>query len=306
MARVALIGAGAVGQVYGRHLQRAGDQVTFYVREKYRADVEAGMVMHPVNGDQTPVTLKADGVVTTAADLAGFDEVWLCISSTALQGQWLGPLLDAASGARVVTLQPGLEDRELLLQHVAEDKLATGLIGFMSWQAPLPGEQVAPGMRYWFPWFMPSKFSGPGADDIVRRLQAGGCPAKRAKNVRLEMALGSATLLPITAHLETVGWKWDRLGSVSDSLAETIAQARAVSAAYHGVMSPGLSPPGFAFGVAAWVVPRVVPVDIEAFFEWHFTKVGDQTRASLATWIANGEARGLQVGAMRRILEQLP
>ncbi|MCP4810120.1 MAG: ketopantoate reductase [Proteobacteria bacterium] len=304
MARVALIGAGAVGQVYGRHLQLAGDSVTFYVREKYRSEVEAGMLMHPVNGDQTPVTLRADGVVTTAEELAGFDEVWLCVSSTALQGQWFGALLEAARGARVVTLQPGLEDRELLLQHVDEDKLATGLIGFMSWQAPLPGEKVEPGMRYWFPWLMPSKFGGPGSEDIVRRLRAGGCPASVVRSVRTEMALGSATLLPITAHLETVGWKWDRLGSRGASLAETISQARAVSAAYHGV-GAGLSPPGFVFGPAAWLVPMVVPVDIEAFFEWHFTKVGDQTRASLATWIANGESRGLEVGAMRRVLGEL-
>ena len=305
VARVALIGAGAVGQVYGRHLQIAGDEVVFYVREKYRDEVTAGLRMHPANGDPTPVMLQADGVVTTAAELAGFDEVWLCVSSPALKGQWLSACLSAAAGARIVTLQPGLEDRELLLQHVERDKLATGLIGFMSWQAPLPTEQLEPGIRYWFPWLNPSSFSGPGADDIVRRLRAGGCPAKVVTNARVDMALGSATLLPITAHMETVGWKWSRLGSVSGSLAETIREARAVSAAYHGV-SAGMSPPGFAFGLAAWLVPKVVPVDIEAFFEWHFTKVGDQTRASLATWIANGEARGLEVGAMKRILGELP
>ena len=40
--RVLLVGAGAVGQVYGYHLQKGGAQVAFFVRPKHRAEAEGG------------------------------------------------------------------------------------------------------------------------------------------------------------------------------------------------------------------------------------------------------------------------
>ena len=304
--RTLLVGAGAVGQVFGRHLQRAGDHLGFFVREKYRAEVEAGMWMHPVNEGDQPVKLVADEVVTRPEDIRDVEELWLCVSSTALkQGDWLGEVLAACPEARVVFLQPGLEDRALILEHVAEDRVVTGMISYMSWQAPLPGQATdPPGIRYWFPWFNPSPLSGPGAEDVVRRLKAGGCPSKLSSKVHQEMSLGSATLLPIVANLELVDWTFARLGERKAETAACIRQARAVAASYHGI-SPGMAPPAFALGLAGHLVPAVAPVPIEAFFEWHFTKVGDQTRASLQTWLRQGEERGLEVSALRSVADAL-
>lgn len=301
-----LVGAGAVGQVFGRHLQKAGDHVGFFVREKYRAEVEAGLWVHPDNEGGEPVKLVADEVVTSVEDIQDVEELWLCVSSTALkQGTWLREVVDACPKARIVFLQPGLEDRALLLSMAPEDRVVTGMISYMAWQAPLPGQDIdPPGIRYWFPWFNPSPFSGPGAEDIVRRLSAGGCPSKVSAAVHQDMALGSATLSPICANLELVDWTFGRLGERSTETAACIAEARAIAAAYHGI-SPGMSPPGFALGLAGHLVPALVPVPIEAFFEWHFQKVGDQTRASTATWIRQGQDRGLSTTALQSVLDAL-
>ena len=46
--RVCIVGAGAVGQVYGLHLQRGGAEVSFLVRDKYAEETAAGMVLHPL------------------------------------------------------------------------------------------------------------------------------------------------------------------------------------------------------------------------------------------------------------------
>ena len=43
---ILLVGAGAVGQVYGRHLARAGHQVTFFVKPRYAAELAAGLPLH--------------------------------------------------------------------------------------------------------------------------------------------------------------------------------------------------------------------------------------------------------------------
>lgn len=39
-------GAGAVGQVYGRHLARAGHAITFFAKPAHRAALEEGMPLH--------------------------------------------------------------------------------------------------------------------------------------------------------------------------------------------------------------------------------------------------------------------
>ncbi len=305
MARIAVVGVGAVGQVYAHHLKRAGDELVFYLKPKYVQAAEAGYVLHPVNGDQTPVQLTASKIVSSPEELAEAapDEVWLCMSSTALKGDWLEPLLRASGQARVVTLQPGLEDRAHLLEFVPEERLVTGLIGFMSWQAPLPGEQVTPGVRFWHPWTMTSVFSGSGAEDIVRRLKAGGCPCK-AGDARVEMALGSALLQPIVGHLECVDWTFSRLSERSARVAACQQQVMAVAAGFLGVPTK-MTPPGFVITLAGSLVPAVVPVDIQAFFRWHFTKVGDQTRAMLVTWIEQGKARGLPVDEIEALKADL-
>ena len=85
--RILLIGAGAVGQVYGRHLQLGGAEVAFYVKPKYADEARAGYRMYPLNqGRDVPAVVWKDFGVRTdlPATLAqGWDQVWLCVSTTA-------------------------------------------------------------------------------------------------------------------------------------------------------------------------------------------------------------------------------
>ncbi|HTJ46743.1 MAG TPA: 2-dehydropantoate 2-reductase N-terminal domain-containing protein, partial [Kofleriaceae bacterium] len=52
--RVLVVGAGAVGQVYARHAQQGGADVTFFVREKYRDEVARGLDLYPLNKRKKP------------------------------------------------------------------------------------------------------------------------------------------------------------------------------------------------------------------------------------------------------------
>src|SRR5690606_6621506 len=47
------------------------------------------------------------------------------------------------------------------------------------------------------------------------------------------------------------------------------------------------------------LLPRIMPFDIEAYLRIHFTKVGDQTRFFMKSFIHDGEVRGLPTGALR-------
>jgi hypothetical protein len=46
-------------------------------------------------------------------------------------------------------------------------------------------------------------------------------------------------------------------------------------------------------------------VNLEVYLRAHFSKVRPQTLAGLATWIEDGEARGLPTTALRELLREL-
>ena len=70
--KILLVGAGAVGQVYGRHLQLGGAQVTFFVREKYLESLRGGMPVYPLNKQkvtQQPQLFEDYNLVSTAQEV---------------------------------------------------------------------------------------------------------------------------------------------------------------------------------------------------------------------------------------------
>lgn len=303
--RVLLVGAGSVGQVYGWHLRRGGVEVHVYVKDKYADEARAGFVLYPP-GARTPTRWTPDGVVTSPAQVAAgtWDQVWLCISSTALRGDWLPAIVAAMGDAALVSLLPGLRDRDLLTPLVPPERLVIGLIAFSSWHAPLDGEALPePGMAWWHPPMSPSLFSGPPAlvDPIVAALRAGGCPAARG-DATAAAARGSSFLVPVVAAMECAGWSFAGLRQARHATlaARAAREALAISTAHLG-LSPGpaalLASPTVV-RLATRAVPLVAPMDFEAFLRVHFSKVGDQTLLALDTWVDEGKARGLATEAL--------
>ena len=308
---VLLVGAGAVGQVYARHLQRGGAQITFFVREKYRAEMEKaaredGLPMCCMNRGAIggSVLLRDFGVVSTPEEVAAgaWDVVWLCVSSPALGGAWLGALLAAVGSAVVITLQPGLEDRANLLNHVPEARLVSGMIPFAAWPAPLHGESGEKHLAYWLPPFSRTPFDTAAASDTVSVLKRGGAGATIASGLAKQAALGSSVLLNVIASLECAGWTFAgfRHGEWPEQAWASSQEAMAVSAAYLdeevGPLRWLVRP--WVFRLATRLAPMVVPFDLEGMLQVHFSKVGDQTLTSLDTWIDQASSQGKPFEAM--------
>ena len=152
-----------MGQVYGLHLLAGGAEVTYFVRERYVDELRAGTTLHalPRGGSRklVPTHVRAD-----MAGLAeGFDQVWLCVPTNALTSGALDTVLAAVARAErssLVCMLPGMQVRALLDQHVPRARVVDGMIGMIAYEAPLPGEQLAPGTAYVLPRLSPSKFSG--------------------------------------------------------------------------------------------------------------------------------------------------
>ena len=309
--RILLVGAGAVGQVYGRHLQQGGAEVCFLVKPKYAADAREGFAMANLNQGGEVERFEGFDVYSDLDQVAAqqWDQVWLCISSSALRGDWLGPTIAAAPGAVVVSFQPGLRDAELMHPHVPPERMVKGLIAFSSWHAPLPGEAEVPEhTAYWSPPLSPSQFEGPGAPEIAATLKKGGLPAKVGPALATT-ARGSAFLLPTMAAMECGGWTYAGLRQApwAGLAADASAEAMDISCAHLGI---GKGPMGALAN--AWVVrlasraaPAVAPFDIEKFMAVHFTKVGDQTTLALDSWIAEGDQRGLPTAKLQELRRQL-
>ena len=310
--RVLIVGAGAVGQSFGYHLQKGGAEVHYLVKPRYVAEVRGGLTLWRLRSFRRPrrQPMGDVGVITEAAEAAAqaWDQVWLCVSSTALRRPWLAELLGGLGEATLVGLTPALDDRELLLQHCREDQLVQGVITLIAYQAPLPDDGVpSPGVAYWLPPLSACPFSGPEARtrEVVRALKRGGMSAKRQPGAAASAATLSAAMMPHLVALEGAGWSFERLaqGERLALAARAARQALAVVAAETGGRVPGWG---------RWIGPRlirtlmtlsrwVVPLPIQTYLAYHFTKVGDQTRMMIRTYIQRGRELERPVEALEEL-----
>ena len=199
--RVLIVGAGAVGQVYGLALQRGGAEVAFYVKPQHAEEARAGFALYRLNRGKSPEPIRFDGfgVLTSIPEVRAqpWDQVWLAVSTPALRGSWFDEIAAATGNATVVCLQPGPEGQGRATQ-AAGNRVVTGIITFIAYQAPLPRETriPSPGIAFWFPPG-PSPFAGPDSGPnagpnsgpnsrcraVVDALIRGGCPAKAVREV---------------------------------------------------------------------------------------------------------------------------
>ncbi len=313
---VLLIGAGAVGQVYGRHLALGGARVSVFVKESHAAEARAGFTMYPLRRRtrRDPVRFVPDAVLTTAREAQGrsWDQVWLCVPTPALEGAWLEDLLGGIDGATVVVLQPDVGAAERIASVVGEDRIVSGVIAMMSYQAPLPGEDVpVPGVAYVLPVGSRSRFSG--APDWVRQvveaLRAGGCPARVDRDVRRALGFSAALLMAQVVGLEGAGWSLRAFlrGPLLPVAARAARQAQALVAEDLGVRPP-LSrwlvrplPVRLAFALVRFVVP----FDLEAYLRYHFTKVHRQTRLLMERYLATASRTRVPADAVRDLYDRV-
>lgn len=316
--RVLFVGAGAVGQVYGLYLQRAGATVGFLVRPKYAAEARAGFTMYPLNRGERGTTVHFDGFEVyddqATAMQQPWDQIWLAVSGPAIGGPWLDELARALRPeTALVSLQPGPEGkRRIESLGLPGKQLVFGIIAFIAYQAPLPGETRFPGsgIAYWLPPG-PSPFSGDptAVAAIVDHLRRGGCPATPDPNLEPKVHFGTPLLQVIIAALEGAGWSWAAIRQGDGFQVATRAFGEAVAIAGRELDQ---KPPFWtrligplAMRVAMITTPWIIPIDLETYLAYHFTKVGDQTRAHLDHWIARGAAHQMPTDALRRLRDAM-
>lgn len=313
--KILLVGAGAVGQVYGRFLAQAGHDVSFFVKEKHAPGLVQGLPLHRLGHLRAQHEVWTGfGVVTSVEAVAAtaWDQVWLCMASDALRSALSQQVLAAVGASTVVCLPPGLEDMAYVRGFLpAEATPVQGLITFISYQSPLPGREGPAGIAYFVSPLAPGLFSGPRAavQSVIDALQAGGMAARQVADLEGASAGSEAVLQPLIAALEQHDWKLTGFGS-SPVLAlgreagrealDILARDRGAKVALQKML---LTP--LANRLLLLVAPKVLPLELEPYLEYHFTKVGQQTRDMLDSYIRLGQRHGMPTDNLRRLRDGL-
>ena len=317
--RALIVGAGAVGQVYGHHLARGGAEVSVYVRPKRRAEAISGTRLTRVRpvGRRLTETFQPVRALTSAAEVAAagpFEQIWLCVPTTALDEELVRAATAASPRATVVVLAPGHFVAELANRVLGERRTVFGVIGMASYLAPMEGsddprETSTPaGIAYFLAMTRLSSASERRALEAVSALRAGGCPAEVVPDASRDGAFGSAALMPVVASLEISGWSFRELreGTTLDLTAAAIDESLAVAAARTGRAPPipELARSAPALRLASHLA-RWAPLDIEGFLRVHFVKVGEQTALLLAQNVSEAQRLGLPCAALEQLLAEL-
>lgn len=313
---VLVVGAGAIGQVYGHFLARGGARVTYYVRERYREQTARGVPLARLEARRRrrmlPVT-SAD-VVSSPAEVAQhrFDQVYLTVPSDALVRPWLEELIAAVGDAIIVGLTPGAGDRDKLVAAGAvPERLVAGFLSLVAYQAPLPGEgaEVPACTTVWFPPGAPCLFSGPATarDEVLAALAAGGLPARKHRDVPTLGAFGSSATVAFMLALESGGWSLAELRQPTRMRQACAAMREIVSLTARDFGKPPL---GVRLACRPWLLrtaltlaPRLAPFPLETYLRVHFTKVGEQTRHLVRAALERGRAAGAEAPALAALLE---
>ena len=306
-ANVLIIGAGAVGQVYGYYLSQGGAEVSFFVREKYVTDLAKDCLLHELRLLRRPLTRRWNKyeALCQVKEVAAqsWDQVWLAVPSTALRRDDIYEVLAATGQALIVMLQPDLQDRAQLTEHLPKRVVVQGMINMISFQSPLPGStQPDGGIAYLVPpGYQP--LTGEQAPEVVRLLRAGRMRARVVPNVAVQAAFGSAVGINLVAVLELADWRFKKLkGALMKLGCEAACEAVAVVKFELGIGSQAdkLARP--------WLMRLLLkggdillPFDFEAYLHHHFAKVGAQTRLMMDTWLVLAQKHGSKAKALAEL-----
>lgn len=303
--RILIIGSGAVGAVYGHHLVKAGCQVNYLVRSKKSSNsaMPRNLYQYRLLGK---TTMQRQHLRVIDKAYRDWDQVWLTLPSDALDSPWLAEQLAVFdSETPLISWTPDFRDGEKLAK-LYKGPIQYGLIGLISFHTPLPGTS-SPGEG--FGYLLPPRSamldnSRPG-QQAAALLRAGGLPAVALKDLPWVGARSTALMIPSISALELAGWslKAVRSGPWLNIACAAAREATVISAAYLG-REAGMAaklPQPLLMNVITRLAPKVMPFPLEVYLQYHFSKVGVQTRLMLDHWIEEGHRRGLPTDSLQAL-----
>jgi 2-dehydropantoate 2-reductase len=150
--------------------------------------------------------------------------------------------------------------------------------------------------------------SGERRTAVLAALRAGGLPARAHRDVAAVSAFPTALLMPLLAVLEQAGWSFramrepGRLALARQAAGEALqVMSRHSHSGRSAPLPLRLANRPLFVRLLLRVAPLVMPFDVESYLRVHFTKVGDQTRDFLRTYLRLGREAGLPTDGLAQL-----
>jgi 2-dehydropantoate 2-reductase len=314
---VTVLGAGALGRVYGLRLVASGNEVSFVVRP---AAAAAGrpFVIEQVNGSRRRDALdRPDTVVEIPARTAAvlvtvrFDQISAVRPEP--DADDLTRALRAAPQVPIIVLTPLLPAQHTRLQATTGRRVVPampGVAGYFDDRGTV---------RYWIPGLASTLIEDPGTsdahasirptlEDLARKLTVAGLPARVERDVAGANAASTTAFFPLIAAIDAGGGIDGALGdkalleTVLDASKESDALARKLGkmASWSSLLMKFVGPFTLKPGVA--LARRLFPETVH-FVERHFgPKLHDQHLAMGDAILQLGKDRGVEMPALARLM----
>lgn len=322
--KILMVGAGAVGQVLGLHLERAGVELAFYARpgsaDRLRTALEGGgLPLYQLTWrrrrNPQPHRLTAYRVVTNLGEAVEFepDQIWFTTPSPVYHSAWFRDFVQRVASERVVCFAP--EGRRGEFVPLGEEqRFVFGGITLIAWQGDLEGSGGRPvGVNYWLPPFAAIPLMGEPAAcrELAGLLEQGGLRAvPKDERFQATQAATTALLTALVAGLELAGWSFRafRQSPWLQRAARAAREAITSQLAEPGIITRALLRIGLkpaVLSLATYILPALTPFDLEEYLKFHYRKTREQTLALLDLFARDGIQRGLPVEDIQGLLDGL-
>lgn len=310
MKNILLIGAGAVGQVFGYKLARSNDvKLSYFVREKHLKDLSGGVTLYNLMRRSHKISFSNYELLTSTSQVAEqkWDQVHLCISSTALRLFDLADLKSALNAdATIVLLQPVPQDFDYLCQYFPVDRIVRGSLNFTAYHAPLPSDPPDfKGMAFLFPPLTKLAFTGPTrlANEVCQAYKDGGVNCEVSEKTLQDYLFISSVVFVFVLALEKCEWNYEKLFKNKEVIKQmNSAKAlilRALECQFNR-KAPFLLKimPLRILKYLLPIIKRLAPIDPQQLIIQHFSKLSDQTKLGMQTYEDLAVEHGFDGGAV--------
>jgi 2-dehydropantoate 2-reductase len=313
--KVLMVGCGAVGQVFGLHLQKAGVELGLYDRpatvDKLKEALEhGGMPLFQISqsGGRGPIPHRLENyqVLKDVEESQRFkpDQIWFTTPSPVYYSEWFRDFLQKVPSERVVCFAPEGRRPEFFPESGGRDRLVFGGIVFMAWQGDLEGGGGRPeGVNFWLPPLISIPLTGTekacGEVKVLLK-KAGFRIAVKKQESDSTLASVTAVMTAFMAGLELSGWslKAYRKGAWLKRAAYGSREAALSQLSGAGIftrMLLGILCSSAVLSLATHFLPILTPFEIEKYLKYHYLKTRDQTLTLLDVFARDGKRGGLPV-----------
>jgi len=319
------VGCGAVGQVFGLYLQKAGVELGFYARpgsaNKLKQALEhGGMPLFQTSyfRRRDPIAHRLGNyqVVTDVVECQRFkpDQIWFTTPSPVYYSEWFREFLGKVPSERVVCFAPEGGRSEFFPENGGEERMIFGGITFISWQGDLEGSSRRPeGVNFWLPPLLGIPLMGTekGCREVEELLKKAGFRTMvHKKNFHKTLASVTAVMLAFVAGLELSGWSFGAFRkslwlkrAACGSREAVLSQLSGTGVFTRTLLAILISSKGFY--LATFFLPLLFPFNLERYLKFHYLKTRDQTITLLDVFEKDGKRRRLPVENIQILLQGL-